>query len=108
MTDIHDTVYQFFGSVGRMISASKSGYNRRYPNNVVVFNANLCTKLRGKIWYGDLDVTNDEANLKELAAALGEPVYVLREHDARFENEASPLFDQARAIATPDSVTVSS
>nr|HPI82220.1 hypothetical protein [Candidatus Paceibacterota bacterium] len=43
--------------MGRMISGSKSGYRDRYPENLVVFNANIVTKKRGKVWHGDLDVT---------------------------------------------------
>ena len=82
------------GMPGRMISASKSMYSTAYPGNVVVFNSNICTK-EGKIWYGDIDVTLDEAKLNELADAIGERIYVLREMDARFENEGIPLLDKA-------------
>lgn len=71
---------------GRMISGSKSAYRDEYPDNVVVFNGNIITKKRGKIWYGDLDVTLDFDNLKAVADELGEDLYVLYEMDARFEN----------------------
>lgn len=94
------------GHCGRMISGSKSLYNRQHPKNVVVFNANVCTRSRGKIWYGDLDVTRDERKLMELAAALDEDVYVLHEHDARFENEAKPRLDKARAVASAGSIQI--
>lgn len=94
------------GFPGRMISGSKSDYDRAHPGNVVVFNANVCTRSHGKIWYGDLDVTKDEAMLKALAGALGEDVFVLREHDARFETEAAPRLDRARAIASAEGVTI--
>lgn len=73
--------------MGRMISGSKSGYRERYPNNNVVFNANIVAKSRGKVWYGDLDLTLDTENLTWVAKELGEPLYILREMDARFENE---------------------
>jgi len=94
------------GYPGRMISASKSAYDRAHPKNVVVFNANVCTRSHGKIWFGDLDVTKDEQTLQKLAAALGEDVFVLREHDARFETEANPQFERARAVATATEVKV--
>ena len=84
--------------IGRMISGSKSGYNQRFPNNVVVFNANICTQEDGKIWYGDLDITRDSASLSSLAQSLGKEVYVLREMDARFDNEAKPKFERAVAV----------
>jgi hypothetical protein len=73
--------------MGRMISGSKSGYRERYPDNLVVFNANIATKSRGKIWYGDLDVTLDYEKLASVAEALKEDLFVLYEMDGRFENE---------------------
>lgn len=86
------------GFNGRMISHSKSSYTDKHPENVVVFNGNVCTS-KGKIWYGDIDVTLDESNLKKLATTIGENVYVLKEMDARFEHEAKPLLDKAVVVA---------
>lgn len=86
-----------FTRMGRMISGSKTGPK----GHLCVFNANICTKSRGKIWFGDLDLTADVSELKRLAAEQGEDIYVLREKDARFQNEASPLFDQAVARYSP-------
>ena len=42
-------------------------------------------------------MTKNEANLTALAVAIGETIFVLREHDARFENEANPVFENAVA-----------
>jgi hypothetical protein len=81
-----------------MISGSKSGYVARHPNNEVVFNANLCTKTEGKIWYGDLDLTLDSDTIQTLADSMKQDIYVLREHDARFDNEAAPKFERAVKI----------
>jgi hypothetical protein len=83
--------------MGRMISGSKRGPE----GHVCVFNANLCTRSGGKVWFGDIDITADAEQLKALAAEKGEDVYVLREHDARFQNEAKPLLGNAVAIVTP-------
>jgi hypothetical protein len=83
---------EVLGRCGRMLSSSKTGI----PGHLTVFNANVCTKA-GKIWFGDLDVTQNEAKLKALAEALGEKVYVLREMDGRFDNEGAPLLDRAVA-----------
>ena len=96
-----EAVFEILGFPGRMLSGSKGDYARRYPDRVVVFNGNVCVKSIGKIWFGDIDLTKDEANLKKLAAALNEDVYVLHEMDGRFSNEASPLLDKARAIISP-------
>ena len=85
--------------IGRMISGSKSGYRERFPNNDAVFNANIVIATRGKVWYGDLDLTLDEEKLKEIAKTLGEPLYILREMDARFENEDKEIaFYKAKAV----------
>jgi hypothetical protein len=73
--------------MGRIISGSKSYYQEEYPNNVVIFNANIITKKSGKVWYGDIDATLDFDKLKDIADELKEDLYILREMDARFENE---------------------
>lgn len=88
--------------IGRMISGSKSGYMQRHPSNIVVFNANICTSESGKIWHGDIDITKDMEKLRQLSIALGQDVYILREMDARFENEKSPKLKQAVAVFHPN------
>lgn len=88
----YEKAEEILGRCGRMVSSSKRGV----PGHIVVFNANICVAA-GKIWFGDMDVTKDEAKLKALAEAIGERVYVLRESDGRFDNEDSPLLDQAVA-----------
>jgi hypothetical protein len=82
----------------RMISGTKRGPE----GHVCVWNANVCIKSRGKIWFGDLDLMADLDEIKTYAAKMGEPLYILREHDARFDNEANPLYDEAVAVVQPD------
>jgi len=97
--DIFGLFYKYKLAMGRMISGSKSGYRERYPNNNVVFNANIVTESRGKIWYGDLDITCDEESLRSIATELKEPLYILREMDARFENENQTIeFYKGKAV----------
>jgi hypothetical protein len=81
---------------GRMISGSKSFYKENHPENLVVFNANIATKSRGKVWYGDLDVTLDYENLEKIAEILKEDLFILYEMDGRFENENAgfPYWEQ--------------
>lgn len=74
---------ELLGIAGRMISGSKSGYHRANPDNLPIFNANVCTD-DGKIWFGDLDLTLDEQKLVELARTLRVKVYVLPERAGRF------------------------
>lgn len=97
-------IYQIFMAnqlmTGRMISGSKSGYMEQYPDNQVVFNANIVIESRGKVWHGDLDITRDYENLEKVSEALKEPLYILREMDARFENEdAGFKYWKSRAVA---------
>jgi len=83
-----------FKRPGRMISGNKRGPEGHY----CVFNANVCIKSKGKIWFGDLDLTSDMPDLERLANEVGESVYVLYEMDARFQNESSPLYENAVAV----------
>jgi hypothetical protein len=86
--------------LGRMISGSKSGYWEKHKENLVVFNSNIITESRGKVWHGDLDVTLDYENLEKVSESLGEPLYILREMDARFENEDAGIeYWKSRAVA---------
>jgi hypothetical protein len=85
---------------GRMISGSKTFYRKNYPNNEVYFNANIFVLDEGKIWWGDLDLTRDKEILEDISISCGKKLYVLRELDGRFENEApSNSFIMERAIA---------
>ena len=88
------------GMPGRMISASKSSYRDQHPAHVAIFNANVCIA-SGKIWFGDLDLTLDEPQIRELADSLDEQVFVLSEADGRFKHEAEPLLGQALYSVTP-------
>ena len=97
-------IFQIFSSqglmMGRMISGSKSGYMGEHRENLVIFNANIIIPSRGKIWHGDLDVTLDYENLEKVAEVLEENLYILGEHDARFDNEDAGIeFWKSRAIA---------
>lgn len=72
---------------GRMIAGSKRGP----AGHVCVWNANVVIKSRGKVWYGDLDITKEGDKLKKIAEEIGEPLYVLREKDCRFDTESDPV-----------------
>ena len=87
--------------MGRMISASKSLYCQEHQGDLVIFNANVLTKTHGKIWYGDLNVTLDFDNLKNIADHIGEDLYILMEGDARFGKEKlsiDALLSKARTV----------
>lgn len=86
-------VTELLGYFGRCFG-SKSEYHRRFPENVVSFNANVFLDDR-KVWWGDVDLTLSWGALKELAVRTGKRVRVLPEMAARFHLEANPAFDQA-------------
>lgn len=91
-------------SRGRMISPSKSAYLRRFPGNLIAFNAHLCTASAGRVWWGDLDLTRDEPELRRVANALGEVLYVLRE-SALGPDPERPDLSRAIAILKPGGST---
>lgn len=94
------TIQEKLGYMGRMISGSKSGYCKMYPDREPIFNANIVTS-EGKVWYGDLDLVSDKDALQSIANALNEDVCVLREMDARFGSEEDSVETlKSRAVST--------
>lgn len=89
--DKWDIAEEYLGRPGRMLSGSKTAPKGKR----VVWNANVCTRENGKIWFGDLNVTDSLDKLIELSIRLNTTVYVLYEMDARFDNELNPKFGDA-------------
>ena len=87
----HFEAFGFYDA--RMIGGSKMNYHTEHPDNLIVFNANVLTPECGKVWYGDLNLTEDYLVLKEIAETLNTDLYVLWESDARFGEETKP-FDE--------------
>jgi hypothetical protein len=81
----------------RMIAFSKSIYISERPNNQAVFNANVVTH-QGKIWWGDLDLTDDSEKLQQVANDLECNLYILREMRYRTGNENLPV-DEIEELA---------
>lgn len=86
-----ENIYDLFANhrlySGRLISAHKEA-----PKGCVcVWNANVISPSQGKIWYGDLNITKEGDFLKEIAKELGETLYVLHEHNCRFQTENDPI-----------------
>lgn len=93
-----------FTRTGRMLCPSKTRYHERFPDHVIYFNANICTKLQGKIWWGDIDLTLDRAELQRYANELDEEIYLLQERDGRFANEVTIPFERAVETFQPGDV----
>jgi hypothetical protein len=93
----NSTVEKILGIQGRMISGSKSGYRRYYPDNLVVFNSYMVVVTKtgaSKVWFGDVDITLDREKLKQVAKELDATVFIIYEMDGRFENENSPVLSR--------------
>jgi len=101
MKELTEISMVFLGPLGKLISHSKSRYREKFPENLVIFNANICAGPE-KVWWGDLDITESKENLSSLAIALNSDIYVLREMDGRFENEEKPLIDEFAVKFCPD------
>lgn len=89
--------------VGNMLG-SKSVYRNLYPNNKILFNCNIITS-NGKVWWGDLDITNSLETLKSIVKQIEEPLYILQEFACRWEFEEAPievLKSRAAYIITED------
>lgn len=71
---------------GRLLSMHKIAPE----GQTCVWNANLVTKEQGKIWYGDINLTTEGEYVAALAEELKQTIYVLREHDCRFDTETTP------------------
>ena len=90
-----EEIQQHFESHGlilaRMIGGSKSIYRKEYPKDLAIFNANVFMKDVGKVWYGDLNLTEEYMVLKSIADSLDTTLYVLWEMDGRFGEEKKPI-----------------
>ncbi len=98
---MEDFIIKNLGMMGRLISWSKSSYRDKHPDNIVVFNANICVGLE-KIWFGDIDVTLSKDKLIEISKEINDVVFVLSEMDGRFENENEPRINNYIVKFNPD------
>ena len=91
----HEDVVKVFNAFGfyngRMIAGSKSLYRQNNPKDMIVFNANIIIEGYGKVFYGDINITEDSETLKKIADALNTVLYILFEHSARFGQENRPI-----------------
>lgn len=88
---------------GRMVSASKGWFIHAFPERAVVFNAYLADEEGNDLWWGDLDLTADEPALLDLAATLGETLFVMAEGSFLSRRGAErPRVAEAVLVVRPD------
>ena len=88
-------IQQHFDAFGfdyaRMIGGAKWEYTDKHRGDLIVFNANVLMPGYGKVWYGDLNLTEDYKVLKNIGITLNSALFILWEMDARFGEESKPL-----------------
>jgi len=98
-----EEIQQHFESHGfhsaRMIAGSKSAYKGSKSKDLIIFNANVFMKDMGKVWYGDLNLTEDYKILKKISDSLDTTLYVLWEMDGRFGKEKKPIDELIKKAA---------
>ena len=102
----HFDAFGFYDA--RMLGGYKWEYADKHPDDLIVFNANVLMPGYGKVWYGDLNLTEDYKTLKKIAESLNTTFYILWEMDARFgeENKSlNELLDKAVWNTTEDKPT---
>ena len=91
IADIQQTFESHSLYAARMIGGSKTGYCTEHSDDLIVFNANVLMPGYGKVWYGDLNLTEDYLVLREISECLNTTLYVLWESDGRFGEENKPI-----------------
>ena len=85
--EIHKHFDAFGFHDARMISGHKWDYESNHKDDLIVFNANVLMPGYGKVWYGDLNLTEDYKTLKKISDSLNTILYILWEMDGRFGEE---------------------
>jgi hypothetical protein len=75
----------------RMLAGAKWDYTEEHEGDLIVFNANVLMSGYGKVWFGDLNLTEDYKTLKKISESLNTTLYILWEMDARFGKEDKPI-----------------
>jgi hypothetical protein len=70
----------------RVLPGTAEEYMELHPTDLLIFNASIFTLNEGRIWIGDLNITEDISKLKLVAQELKVDLYILCEHDSRHEN----------------------
>ncbi len=85
----HFSAFEFHDA--RMIAGHKWDYTKEHIDDLIIFNANVLMPEFGKVWYGDLNLTEDYKTLKKIAESLNTTLYILWEMDGRFGEETKPI-----------------
>ena len=93
----HFSAFGFYDA--RMLESHKWEYTEKHPDDLVIFNANVLMPNYGKVWFGDLNLTEDYKTLKKIADSLNTTLYILWEMDGRFGEEKKPIDELIKKAA---------
>lgn len=82
--NLSSEVEKILGPAGRLISGSKSSYQTAHRDHRVLFNACIFDEKGQEVWFGDIDLTEEEDKLKKVAAKIGK-ITVTPEHPFRWD-----------------------
>lgn len=83
--ELRDEIDKLLGFPGRMLSGSKSDYDRLHPTDLTFFNACIFNDKYEQIWWGDINLTKSSPALQEIANKIKSVFYVTREQPYRFD-----------------------
>lgn len=93
-TQLTEIIEKYLGPAGRMIAWSKTAYRDEYPKNKVYFNACIFDELLAQVWWGDIDLTQENHKLEKIAEVSEQPFYVtLGYYRADFEKITQKQLD---------------
>lgn len=79
-------VEKILGASGKLLAYSKSSYSRAHPDHQVFYNACIFDAAsEEQLWFGDVDMTKQEAHLQKVANSLGRDIILTAEYPFRFE-----------------------
>lgn len=75
--ELKSVAYKYFGLSGKSITMDPKSYRATYPNKTIVFKGNIVTKNGTLLWFGDLNITDEEEKLMNLSDEIGTSIYIL-------------------------------
>lgn len=90
-------INELLGPPGRLLSASKSAYEIKFPDHKIFFNACLFVGDE-QVWHGDIDFDLDTETVQTIANITGKLITVTREWPFRFEGLAESRKGRPEAV----------
>lgn len=76
--ELRSIAHKHLGLSGKSITFDPKAYMTSYPDKIVVFKSNIFTKNGSMIWFGDINITDNQEKLLELSSDLGTTIYIMK------------------------------